>query len=273
MNILDQILEHKRKEVSEHRELYPLKLLEQSIYFQTPTVSLKKYVLRGDKSGVIAEIKRKSPSKGMINQHVSVERTSIGYMQAGASALSVLTDTHFFGGSNEDLTTARKFNFCPILRKDFVIDEYQVVEAKSIGADAILLIAAALNPPAIKALSSFAHSHHLEVLLEVHDEVELKNNLEAGADLIGVNNRNLKTFEVTVETSKRLSSLIPDSVVKVSESGIESPEIILDLKTYGFRGFLIGQRFMQNSRPEKAAKDFIKELNRLKGKNEIDDGR
>ena len=263
MNILDQILGHKRKEVDERKGLYPVKLLEQSIYFTTPAVSLKKYVLRDDKSGIIAEIKRKSPSKGIINPHISVERTSIGYMQAGASALSVLTDQQFFGGSNEDLTLARKFNFCPILRKDFVIDEYQIMEAKSIGADAILLIAAALDPQKIKELSRLAHSLQLEVLMEVHNEKELNENLEGGADLIGVNNRNLRTFELNVETSRQLSSLIPGSIVKVSESGIESPEAILDLKNYGFRGFLIGQTFMQNSRPEKAAKDFIKELNRL----------
>jgi indole-3-glycerol phosphate synthase len=264
MSILDEILEHKRKEVDESKSLYPVKLLEQSIYFATPAVSLKKYLLRDDKSGIIAEIKRKSPSKGIINSHISVERTSIGYMQAGASALSILTDKQFFGGSNEDLTLARKFNFCPILRKDFVIDEYQIVEAKSIGADAILLIAAALEPKRIKELSQLAHSLHLEVLMEVHDEKELNDNLEAGADLIGVNNRNLKTFEIDVEISKRLSSRIPASIVKVSESGIESPQAILDLKNYGFRGFLMGQAFMQTSRPEKAAKDFIKELNRLK---------
>ena len=264
MNILDQILAHKRKEVDERKGLYPVKLLEQSIYFATPAVSLKKYVLREDKSGIIAEIKRKSPSKGIINPHISVERTSIGYMQAGASALSVLTDKEFFGGSNEDLTLARKFNFCPILRKDFVIDEYQIIEAKSIGADAILLIAAALEPGRIKELCRLAHSLHLEVLMEVHDEKELNDNLEGGADLIGVNNRNLKTFELNVETSRRLSSLIPASIVKVSESGIDFPEVILDLMKYGFRGFLMGQAFMQTSRPERAAKDFIKELNRLK---------
>lgn len=263
MTILDEILEHKRKEVAERKSLYPVKLLQQSIYFPTSCVSLKKYLLREDKSGIIAEIKRKSPSKGVINPHVSVERTSIGYMQAGASALSILTDKQFFGGSNDDLTTARKFNFCPILRKDFIIDEYQIIEAKSIGADAILLIAAALEPKKLKELCAFAHSLGLEVLMEVHDDVELSNNLEAGADLIGVNNRNLKTFELSVETSKRLSKLIPDSVVKVSESGIESPEEILNLKDYGFRGFLIGQTFMQNSRPERAAMDFIKELRRL----------
>src|SRR5688572_22754861 len=146
MNILDQIIEYKRKEVSSRKELYPVKLLEQSIFFSSPTVSLKKYIQREDKTGIIAEFKRKSPSKGVINAYAPVERTTIGYMQAGASALSVLTDKHFFGGSNEDLSLVRKFNFCPIIRKDFTVEEYQILEAKSIGADAILLIAAVLEP-------------------------------------------------------------------------------------------------------------------------------
>jgi indole-3-glycerol phosphate synthase len=263
MSILDQIIDHKRKEVSDRKSLYPPKLLEQSIFFLSPTVSLKKYVTRTDKSGIIAEFKRRSPSKGIINQYASIERTTIGYMQAGASALSVLTDKTFFGGSNEDLTLVRKYNFCPILRKDFTVDEYQILEAKSIGADAILLIAAALDPSQAKRLADFAHSFGLEVLLEVHDSLELQNNLEVGADLIGVNNRNLKTFEVSVETSKKLGALIPDEVVKVSESGISDPETIVDLKQYGYRGFLIGENFMKHTRPEVAAAEFIDQLNKL----------
>lgn len=260
MNILDKIIDYKRTEVAGRKSLYPIKLLEQSIYFGTQPVSLRKYIQREDKSGIIAEIKRKSPSKGVINPHVSVERTSIGYMQAGASALSVLTDKEFFGGSNDDLTLARKYNFCPILRKDFTIDEYQIVEAKSIGADAILLIAAALEPERLKQLSDFAHSFNLEVLLEVHNEEELHANLEAGADLIGVNNRNLKTFELSIEVSKRLADQIPGDTVKVSESGIESVSTIMELKKYGYEGFLMGQNFMQHSRPEEACKEFIDEL-------------
>jgi indole-3-glycerol phosphate synthase len=260
MNILDTIIEHKRKEVAERKELYPVKFLEQSIYFGTTPVSMKKYIQREDLSGIIAEIKRKSPSKGVINAYISVERTSIGYMQAGASALSVLTDKQFFGGSNDDLTIARKYNFCPILRKDFTIDEYQIVEAKSIGADAILLIAAVLDPVQLKSLASFAHKFGLEVLLEVHNEEELKKSLDAGADLIGVNNRDLKTFQLSIEVSKRLANAIPSDVVKVSESGIESVEAILDLKTYGYEGFLMGQNFMQHSRPEAAAMEFISDL-------------
>ena len=269
MNILDEIIAYKKTEVATRKSLYPVKLLEQSIYFSTQPVSLKKYIQREDKSGIIAEIKRKSPSKGVINPYVSVERTSIGYMQAGASALSVLTDKNFFGGSNEDLTTARKFNFCPILRKDFTIDEYQIIEAKSIGADAILLIAAALEVSRLKELADFAHSFGLEVLLEVHNEEELKANLDAGADLIGVNNRNLKTFELSVEVSKRLAPLMPSNAVKVSESGIESVKTILELRKYGFEGFLMGQNFMQHSRPEEACKDFIEELRAATAKEKV----
>ena len=260
MSILDQIITHKRKEVDERKSLYPVKLLEQSIYFAGQPVSMKKYIQREDKTGIIAEFKRKSPSKGIINAHASVERTSIGYMQAGASALSILTDKQFFGGSSEDLTLARKFNFCPIIRKDFTIDEYQIIEAKSIGADAVLLIAAVLRPDEIKQFASFAHSLKLEVLLEVHNEEELSNNLEAGADLIGVNNRNLKTFEVSTDISKRLAPLIPDTAVKVSESGISSPDTIRELRGYGYQGFLMGENFMKHSRPEIAALDFMKQL-------------
>lgn len=260
MNILDEIIEHKKKEVEERKSLYPTKLLEKSIYFASPTVSLRKYIQRPDKSGVIAEIKRKSPSKGILNKNVSIERTSIGYMQAGASALSILTDTKFFGGANEDLTVARKFNFCPILRKDFTIDEYQIIEAKSIGADAILLIAAALEANAASKLADFAHSLGLEVLLEVHDEEELKNVAGVDADLIGVNNRSLKTFEVSIEISKRLASLIPAGKVKVSESGLSDPAAIAELKNAGYEGFLIGETFMKHGRPEEAAMDFIKQL-------------
>jgi indole-3-glycerol phosphate synthase len=263
MNILDQIIDYKRKEVSDNKSLYPVKLLEQSIFFSSPTVSLKKYVQREDKTGIIAEFKRKSPSKGIINAHASIERTTIGYMQAGASALSILTDKQFFGGSNEDLKVVRKYNFCPVLRKDFTIDEYQIIEAKSVGADAILLIAAVLDSKQSAALTGFAHSLGLEVLLEVHNEKELKENLETGADLIGVNNRNLKTFEVSIDTSKRLADLIPKDAVGVSESGISSPETIIELRTFGYKGFLIGENFMKHSRPEEEAKKFMDQLRRV----------
>ncbi|UII26677.1 indole-3-glycerol phosphate synthase TrpC [Fulvivirga maritima] len=260
MNILEEIVAHKRKEVNDKKNLFPVTLLEQSIFFHTKTVSLKKYIHREDKSGIIAEIKRKSPSKGVINPNVSIERTSIGYMQAGASALSVLTDTKFFGGKNEDLTTARKFNFCPILRKDFTVDEYQIIEAKSIGADAILLIAAVLTPEEVKAFAKLAHSLGLEVLLEVHNEAELDRSFNEYVDLLGVNNRDLASFKVDLNTSISLSEKVPAGVVKVAESGINEPEDIELLKKHGFEGFLIGERFMRSARPEKSAESFIEKL-------------
>lgn len=263
MNILDKIIAYKRTEVEERKSLYPVKLLEQSIYFGSQPVSMSKYVCREDLTGIIAEFKRKSPSKGVINAYAGVERTTIGYMQAGASALSVLTDKPSFGGSNDDLTTARKFNFCPIIRKDFTIDEYQIVEAKSIGADAILLIAAVLTPDESKRLCAFAQSFGMEVLLEVHDEAELKANLEVGANLIGVNNRNLKTFEVSIDVSKRLAEQIPASAVKVSESGISDPATIIELRRFGYKGFLMGENFMKHARPEKAAREFTTALKKL----------
>ncbi|GHN02971.1 indole-3-glycerol phosphate synthase [Cytophagales bacterium WSM2-2] len=263
MNILEQIIERKKTEVAERQSLYPVKLLEQSTFFSSPVVSLKKYVQRKDKSGIIAEFKRKSPSKGPINPYASVERTSIGYMQAGASALSILTDKDFFGGSSEDLMVARKFNYCPILRKDFVIDEYQVIEAKSIGADAILLIAAVMKPERLKELANFAHSLGLEVLVEVHTQQELSPIYFPSVDLIGVNNRDLKTFEVNVDVSKRISELIPKDIVKISESGINSPETVVELRKFGFEGFLIGENFMRHSRPESVAFEFVETLNKL----------
>ena len=269
MDILETIIAHKIKEVDERKSLFPAKRLEQSVYFEGQPVSLKKYLLREDKSGIIAEFKRKSPSKGIINAHAPVERTTIGYMQAGASALSVLTDTEFFGGKSEDLTIARKFNFCPVLRKDFIVDEYQIVEAKSIGADAVLLIAAVLTSEKLKDLAAFAKGLGLEVLMEVHNLEELENNLNAHLDLVGVNNRNLKTFEVSTDTSKALSEHIPDDFVKISESGISNPETIADLRNYGFKGFLIGETFMKTARPERMAKEFIASVKRLGANSEL----
>lgn len=263
MNILDEIVAFKYKEVAERKGLFPIKLLEKSIHFGVDTVSMKHYIQRQDKSGIIAEIKRKSPSKGIINKNVSVERVSIGYMQAGASGLSILTDKNYFGGDSKDLMIAREFNYCPILRKDFIVDEYQIIEAKSIGADVILLIAAALEPDRLKELAKFAKTLGLEVLLEVHNLDELQAATLNNIDLIDVNNRNLKSFEVNIDISKQLSTHIPDDFVKVTESGISSPKNVIELKEYGYEGFLIGENFMRSSRPEEACAAFIQEI----GKN------
>jgi indole-3-glycerol phosphate synthase len=260
MNTLEKIIKYKISEVEERKLLYPAKLLERSIYFDSPAVSLKEYLLREDKSGIIAEIKRRSPSKGFINKYISVEKTSIGYMQVGASALSVLTDTEFFGGTSEDLSTARKFNYCPILRKDFIIDEYQIIESKSIGADAILLIAAILSKEQIKQYTQLAADLGLEVLLEIHEEEELEKVMD-NINILGINNRDLKTMKIDIETSVRFANLIPGNYVKVSESGIENTESISRLREIGYKGFLIGSYFMSHPKPEEACKEFIKQLN------------
>ena len=264
MNILDTIIAEKRKEVAHRKEAFPINVLEQQPLFATLPYSMTQFIRNPEKSGIIAEFKRRSPSKGDININVAVERVTVGYARAGASALSVLTDTEFFGGSTEDLVKARTLNQIPILRKDFTIDEYQIVEAKSMGADAILLIAAALQPSVLKALCATAHTLGMQVLLEVHNEHELQANLDCDADMIGVNNRNLKTFELSVEVSRRLAPMIPDHVVRISESGIESVDTIVDLRKYGYQGFLMGQNFMQRESPELACKAFIEELSAAK---------
>lgn len=260
MNTLEKIMAQKAIEVAERKALTPVKKLEQSIFFETPTVSISKYLQREDKVGIIAEFKRKSPSKGIINEYADVEQVSIGYMQAGASALSVLTDTDFFGGKSEDLTTARKFNYCPILRKDFIMDPYQIIEAKSMGADVILLIAAALEPKQTKELASFARSLGLEVLLEVHNEEELKLHPNEHVNVVGVNNRDLKTFTVSLDNSKNLADKIPSDFIKITESGLHNPEDIVMLKEYGFQGFLMGERFMKQAHPEQACAQFIQNI-------------
>lgn len=262
MSILDIIVHHKKQEVEENKKLYPLDLLEKSIYFSSPTVSLTKYVTRSDKLGIIAEFKKKSPSKPDINAYADVEAVSIGYMQAGASALSILTDNHFFGGSNKDLTIARNFNFCPILRKDFIVDEYQILEARSIGADAILLIAEILSEEEVKRFTKLAKSLGMEVLLEIHDEDQL-SKYHSSIDLIGVNNRDLKTFNTSIKNSIRLYEKLPKDVVKISESGIHNASQIIELKECGFDGYLIGENFMKISDPARACNQLVKEVKSL----------
>jgi len=256
MNILQKIRKHKEQEVAERKSLYPIKLLQKSLYYDSPVVSLSQYICREDKSGVIAEFKKKSPSEGFINQYADVEEISIGYMQSGASALSILTDEHFFGGSSADLKTARTYNYCPILRKDFIIDEYQIHETKSIGADALLLIAEILSGEEIERFTHLAHELELEVLMEIHNKAELKKIAE-GIDVIGVNNRNLKDFTVDISHSEELFAKLPDDPVKISESGIRNEMDMIRLYNAGYEGFLIGTQFMKTPHPERACRLLI----------------
>jgi indole-3-glycerol phosphate synthase len=216
--------------------------------------------LRNSVSGIIAEHKRRSPSKAEINSSFSVEEVAKGYESAGVCGISVLTDAKYFGGSLDDLLLARAAVNVPLLRKEFVIDEYQILEAKAHGADAILLIAAVLSRKEIQNLSEFAQSLGLEVLLEVHNSAELEKAIMPSLDMIGVNNRNLKTFEVSLTTSKELASQIPNDFVKISESGISTAAAIKELQHYGFQGFLIGENFMKTDNPGAAAKQFLSNL-------------
>ena len=256
MNILDRIVADKRVEVDLKKRTLPLDYVRNSPLIQREGYSLKASLK--EKSGIIAEFKRRSPSKQVINQTNSVIEVVSGYEEAGASGISVLTDTKYFGGALDDLIQVRASVEIPVLRKDFMIDEYQVFEAKAYGADVILLIAAVLSPERLKALSRLAHDLGLEVLMEVHSEEELLRNDLTHIDLVGVNNRNLKTFEVSLETSKTLSRIIPSGILSVSESGISDPEAILELRQFGFEGFLIGENFMRTENPGLSAKEFIK---------------
>jgi indole-3-glycerol phosphate synthase len=259
MNTLDNIIQSKHKEVALRKEQFPIKQLEKQPHFERKTFSMKQNLLSSS-TGIITEFKRKSPSKGVINDKASVIEVTQGYAQFGASAVSILTDTDFFGGKTDDLVAARSHLHLPILRKDFVIDEYQLIEAKAMGADVILLIAAALNPKQVKSLASVAHSLSLNVLLEVHDLEELQSSLVYEVDVVGVNNRNLKNFEVNIDTSKYLSEHIPQEFVKISESGISEVKTIKLLQDFGYQGFLIGENFMKAENPASAFEEFMEEL-------------
>ena len=234
-------------------------LLQKSQFFQTKCTSLKQQIRQKDKSGIIAEFKRQSPSKGIINEKAILEETTKGYLDAGASGLSILTDTHFFGGKNDDVMAAKKLNLGPILRKDFTVSEYQIIEAKSIGSDAILLIAAVLTKNEIKQFTTLAYQLSLEVLLEVHTLEELDKYIPE-IKLVGINNRNLKTFEVDFENSIRLVAQLPSDTIKIAESGISDYKNIIELKKHGFEGFLIGENFMKTANPAQACKEFIENI-------------
>jgi indole-3-glycerol phosphate synthase len=258
MNILEQIIAHKRKEVEQRREEVGLKQLEHERLFARKTYSLKQFISDPGKTGIIAEYKRRSPSKGVINDRDSVESVTRMYAAYGASGISVLTDQNFFGGSLDDLVAARD-NDVPLLRKDFMIDEYQLVEAKAYGADVILLIAACLTPAEVKSLTSAAKLLGLEVLLELHDDSELEHVCDQ-VDVIGINNRNLKNFEVDLQHSVRMAEKIGNGFIKIAESGINDVNNIRFLKEHGFQGFLIGEYFMKQEDPGRAFKEFTYSL-------------
>lgn len=260
MNILDKIVATKREEVASQKKVVSVSKLEKYPLFKRECNSLKANLLKANSSGIIAEFKQKSPSKGEINYNVKVEQVTKSYVEAGVAALSVLTDYEYFGGTMANLSKARETNpGIPILRKDFMIDEYQIVEAKAFGADVVLLIAACLGKEQAKSLAQKAKHLGMEVLMEVHNEKELEivNNF---VDIVGVNNRNLKSFDVDVETSVKLSKLIDNRFVKISESGLKEPQTIKYLRKNGFKGFLIGETFMKTKNPGEACKKLISQI-------------
>ena len=258
MNILEKIIEHKKGEVEKRKMMTPVAELERLELFTKGTFLLSESLLDETKTGIIAEFKRRSPSKGTINDKASVVNTTIAYTKNGASCLSVLTDEFFFGGSTDDLLQAR-VNAIPILRKDFIIDEYQVIETKAMGADVILLIAACLTPAKVKSLAALARGLGLEVLLEINNEEELQHICDE-IGLVGVNNRDLKTFEVDINRSIQLSRQIPSDKIIIAESGIDNVETINVFKAAGFKGFLMGEKFMRSDDPAIAFEHFIQQL-------------
>ncbi|PCH54077.1 MAG: indole-3-glycerol phosphate synthase [Flavobacteriaceae bacterium] len=260
MNILDKIIAHKKQEVAQLMKEVSLDKLVKSPNFSRTPISLKQALTSKNSNGIIAEFKRQSPSKGIINDKATIIEVTQGYLEANVAAQSILTDTQFFGGSILDVMQARTVNkITPILRKDFIVDGFQIVEAKAIGADAILLIAACLTKQELKNYGKLADDLGLDVLYEVHNQEEL-DKIELGDNIIGINNRNLKTFEVDIEHSVELASHIPASCVKVSESGLNNPRVIMGLKEYGFQGFLIGENFMKTENPGLSCKSFMNQI-------------
>jgi indole-3-glycerol phosphate synthase len=258
MNILDTIIAYKQQEVAAAKSQTTIAQLQAMPLFNKKPLSLKSFLLDNSKTGIIAEYKRQSPSKGIINATATVQEVTAAYTANGASGISVLTDTHFFGGTLQDLTIATA-NQIPLLRKDFMIDEFQFIEAKAYGASVILLIAACLTPKRVEELAKFAHSLGLEVLLEIHNDDELQH-ICADVDFVGVNNRNLKNFVVNIDASIQLIQQIPTNKIAIAESGISNTDTIVTLRNAGFKGFLIGETFMKEKHPSIAFANFVQEL-------------
>jgi indole-3-glycerol phosphate synthase len=262
MNLLEKITTAKRRELEVQKSVIPVHLLEKSKYFKASTCSLEKSLLKLEGYGIIAEFKRQSPSRGIINPSARSEDVCPGYINSGAAAVSILTNNSF-GGSNEDLGKVRDLIRNPILRKEFIIDEYQVIESKSMGADVILLIADILSGRELRELSSVALSLGMEVLFEIHDDSGI-DKLPPGARLVGVNSRNLGNFSINMEILNDTVNKLPAGAVKIAESGIDSAETMYSLNSAGFSGFLIGELFMREADPAKACEDFIANLNQLR---------
>lgn len=258
-NILEQIVEKRKETVAQLKSIVPIEAWEMMPFYDRACLSLKANLLNESFTGIIAEFKRASPSKGVINADADIFDVVLDYQVNGAAAISVLTEPVYFNGTNDDLMDTRNLIDIPLLRKDFIFDEYQIAESKAFGADVILLIAACLSAGEVKRLATFANNIGLEVLLELHDETELEHICDA-TTLIGINNRNLKTFEVDIERSLRMAEKIPGDKIKIAESGIDDVETIKVFKDAGFKGFLMGEHFMKEKDPGAAFEQFVQKL-------------
>lgn len=262
MTILDRINEYKHLEVARRKEATPLQALQDSALYHEKRRSLTRSIRESEHFGIIAEFKRKSPSQDNINVSADPELVTGGYQTAGAAGISCLTDSQFFGAKPTDIDIVRQTVSLPLIRKDFIVDPYQLHEALAMGADAVLLIAASLSAGQIDEFASQANELGLEVLCEVHNEEEV-GKLSPNVDIVGVNNRNLKDFSVSIGNSLRLAEILPPSILKISESGIEDPQSIAKLRQAGFQGFLIGTYFMREADPGKACADFIQRVREI----------
>jgi indole-3-glycerol phosphate synthase len=262
MNSLESIIRYKRREIALAKEQFSMTMLEKSIFFNRHPLSLKTAIDKHNGPAIIAEFKRRSPSKGIIHDEAKAGKVARSYADAGAVGISVLTDRKYFGGSADDLVKVRDEVELPILRKDFIIDDYQVYRAKAMGADLILLIAAILTEEGIRHLAKLARSLGMEVLFEVHRAAELQF-INEYVNIVGVNNRDLDTLRVDTSCSHELAGLIPPGITKISESGFSKPATVADLYTQGYDGFLIGESFMKQPNPGEACKLFIDELKSL----------
>ena len=258
MDILDKIITFKRDEVKVKKRLYPVSKLEDTVFFKREMPSFYEALNKPEPS-IIGEFKRKSPSKGVIDFTADVEQVARGYQEAGIAAMSILTDKEFFGGEDHDLRNVAGFAKLPLLRKDFIVDEYQVIESKSIGAAAILLIASILSKKEAERLSDLALNLGMDVLFEIHDEKDL-DKMNHKIKIIGVNNRNLKTFEVSMDNSRDLFHHLPLNCLKVAESGFKTNNDVKQLFSRGYDAFLIGEKFMRSENPGKTAAGFIMDL-------------
>ena len=257
--VLGRILARAKAQVAERREILPLEVIQTLADEAAPPRSFAEALSRPGRINVIAEYKRRSPSRGVIREDLAPQDVALAYETAGAAAMSVLTDEEFFGGSLDHLTAARGAVKIPALRKDFTVDTYQIWEARAAGADAILLIVAALTDNELQGFLADALEAKVDALVEVHDGAELERALAAGARIVGVNNRNLKTMEVRLETSLELAPRMPAGTIRVAESGIKTGADIQRLRAAGYDAFLIGEHLMQSTQPGAELKRLLAE--------------